>query len=269
MGRADDERYVSTTVFLSYVGLQTLLIGTFFFIPIGSWMATFWQVGVGWIFVDSVQERFFGAPPAPNLSDVFFLGLYPCLITGLAILVYRRGRDDEAGGLAASTAVSAVITIGMGLVAWELVIAPQAVGSGVTGLRIAVVTAYPMADLVLIALVLRLVLSGGLGNPAFGLRLASIFCFLGADIGWVVPFRTGEPLADATRRLLNATSLSAFALMGAAVCHPAFRQMAQPPGVPKRATRALMGSLAVSLLIAPAVLAVEAMLDRLYNAGGP
>ena len=292
---------VSSTVFLAYVGFQTLLIGAFFFIPIGSWLAAFWQLAVGWIasgfvlagarrfggnrksvwylfatglflnttgiLIDTLQEKLFGAPRAPNLSDLFFLGLYPCLIIGMAVLVYRRGRDDESGGLGASTAVSAIITVGMGLVAWELVIAPQDVASGVTALRIAVITAYPMADLVLIALVLRLVFAGGLGNPAFGLILASIFCFLGADIGWVVPFRTGEPLGDSARHLLAATSLSAFALMGAAVCHPAFRQMAQPPGVPKRPTPALMGSLAISLLIAPAVLAVEAVLDKLYSAG--
>ncbi len=294
---------MSSTIFLGYVAFQTLLIGTFFFMPTGSWVATIWQIAVGWIaagfvltgarrfggnrkavwylfaaglfmntcgiLVDYIWERYFGAPPSPNLSDAFFLSLYPCLIWGQAILVYRRGRDDEGGGVGASTTVSAIITIGMGLVAWELVIAPQAVAIGVTGMRIAVITAYPMADLVLIALVLRLVFSGGLSNPAFGLMLASIFCFLGADIGWVVPFRTGEPLGDSARHLLAATSLSAFALMGAAVCHPAFRYMAQPPAAVRRPSGALIGSLAVSLLIAPAVLAVEAILDRVYGAGGP
>ena len=141
------------------------------------------------------SAHFVAAPPSPSLADVFWLGLYPCLIAGLAVLVYRRSADDDAGGIVASTAISTVITIGMGLVAWELVIVPQAVLKDVSVARLLVVTAYPMGDLVLIALALRLRVLGRPEQP--GVRPAvrrPSSCFLGADMGWVRPLRTGEPL---------------------------------------------------------------------------
>jgi diguanylate cyclase len=282
--------------------MQALLIGAFWFLPTGSWVATVWQVGIGWlatgfvlgqalaarerpgvwylfalglflnasgILVEQVLERLSLGGTSPSLADGFWSGLYPCLIAGLAILVYRRSADDDAGWIVASTAISTVITIGMGLVAWELVIVPQAVLQDVTVVRLLVVTAYPMGDLVLIALALRLVFSVGLANPAFGLLFASILCFLGADMGWVVPLRTGEPLPEAIRHALAATSLSAYALLGAAACHGSFGVLIQvSQRGPSRPTAAMLGSLAVSLLIAPMVLAVEALLDKLYGAAG-
>jgi diguanylate cyclase len=286
-----------------YVAAQALLIGAFCFLPSDSWLATLWQVAIGWlaagliltrarsaetgrsgvfvlfglglflnasgILVEQVLERLFGEVPSPNLADAFWLGLYPCLIAGLAVLVYRRSADDDAGWIVASTAISTVITIGMGLVAWELVIVPQAVLRNISVTQLMVVTGYPMGDLVLIALALRLVFSGALLNPAFGFLLTSILCFLGADMGWVVPLRTGEPLAEPFRRALAATSLVAYVLLAAGVCHRAFPQLVQTSQRgPARPTPTMLGSLAVSLLIAPTVLAIEAILDKLYGAAG-
>ena len=294
---------MSSRLFTAYAAAQAILIGVFCFLPSGSWLATVWQVAIGWlatgfvlartrapelskgvwylfalglflnasgILVEQLLERYLAvAAPGPSLADAFYLGLFPCVIAGLAVLVYRRSADDDAGWIVASTAISTVITIGLGLVAWELVIVPQAVLEDVSVAQLMVVTAYPMGDLVLIALALRLVFSGGLGNPAFGLLFTSILCFLGADMGWVVPLRTGEPLSEAIRHVLAATSLAAYALLGAAACHRSFPELVQiSRRGPARPTPAMLGSLAVSLLIAPTVLAVEAVLDKLYGAAG-
>jgi diguanylate cyclase len=294
---------VSQRLFTAYAAAQAILIGIFCFLPSGSWLATCWQVAIGWLATGFVLARsrapelqskgvwylfalglFFNASgilvekllaghliaaPGPSLADAFWLGLYPCVTAGLAVVVYRRSADDDAGWIVASTAISTVITIGLGLVAWELVIVPQAVLEDVSVAQLMVVTAYPMGDLVLIALALRLVFSGGLSNPAFGLLFTAILCFLGADMGWVVPLRTGEPLPEAIRHVLAATSLAAFALLAAAACHRSFPDLVQiSRRGPSRPTPTMLGSLAVSLLIAPTVLAVEAVLDKLYGAVG-
>ena len=291
-------------LFASYAIAQALSLGVFFLLPPGTWAATFWQVAIGWvaaafalrqarqggegsraigylfgaglllndsgIFVEQILSHFFSAPASPNLADAFWLALYPCLITGLSIVVYRRSGDDDNDGIVASTAISTVITIGLGLVAWELVIVPKTVVQDVSVGQLLIVTAYPTGDLVLIALALRLLFSGTARSPAFLLLFASVLCFLGADMGWVAPLRTGEPLSAGVRQVLAATSLAAYCLMGAAVGHRSFPDLVQPSQRPgTRATPAMLGSLAVSLLIAPTVLAVEAILDKLYGAMGP
>ena len=287
-----------SSLFLVYLGVQAVLIVAFQFLPGGGWLHTSWQILVGWlaagfaasaalrlgerrmiwylfaaglflnssgILVEQILERFFGAPRSPNLADLFFLALYPFLIAGLAMLVYRRSGEEESGGLAAATGVSAVITIGLGLLAWEMVIAPQSVAPGVSTARLAIITAYPTGDLVLIALALRLLFTGVLGNPAFILMLLSIFCFLGADLGWAVSYRLDTAPKDSLRHLLTACSLTGFALMGAAACHPAFRELTRPSTASRRPASAVLGSLAVSMLIAPTVLALEALVDKLYG----
>jgi hypothetical protein len=283
-----------------YAAAQAVLIVGFLLLPTGTWLGTIIQVTSGllavalilsasrqtppgrrgiWqlfavglffnasgIFVEQIQERFFSAPRSPTVSDVFWLALYPCLIAGLATLVYRRSGEEDGGGVVASTAISTVITVGMGLVAWELVIVPQTVLKDVSTARMLVITAYPLGDLVLIALILRLVFSGGLSSPAFGALFLSIICFLVADMGWVLFHRGSEPLSEQTRHLLAATSLAAYALLGAAGGHRSFAELVRPPRVAARPSTAVVGALAVTLLVAPAVLAVEAIVDQLYGA---
>jgi hypothetical protein len=287
-------------LYVSYVGLQVLLIGGFFLLPEHSLIRVVWQVAVGWlaagfvlsevlrrrirdelvrvlfaigiflnaagILIEHLQDRAGVPVSSPHLADLFWLSLYPCLILALAIVVYRHSAFEDRDAMAAGTSVSTIITIGMGIVAWELIIVPQAASPDVSVMTVMVTSLYPMGDLVLLALILRLLLSGGAQNWAFRLMLAAVLCFLAADLGWVIPHRSGEPLPAAARHILMATSLGAFASLGAAVCHPAFREAAPLPGGGSRSAAAVWGTLAVSLLIAPAVLGIEALVDKLYGA---
>ncbi len=291
---------VSSRVFALYGGIQGVLILAFLMGAPGRWgvgvqVAVGW-IGAVWVLVGATRQQLPGRaiwvlfaggiflnasgllvervlselslPTAPgNPADLFYLGFFPCFITALGILVYRRSGNEEHDGIGVvlGTAISTMVTVAMGVIAWETIISPQT-EARVTFLNRVVVTAYPLGDLVVLALMVRLLLSGGLFNGAFLLMLASILCFLGADIGWAAT--NGVESSPLAGRLLHTASLVAYALPGAAVCHPGIRPVAAP-AVPDRSRNGptLWGSLAVSLLTAPIVLLVEALFDRVYGLG--
>src|SRR3712207_493899 len=91
-------------------------------------------------------------PPLPSVSDLLFLSFYPCAYVGLALLVRRNVREFHAslwldallGALAVTAVASAVLH--------------DAISVGIAGetLGIATTLAYPVGDMLLLALVTAL-----------------------------------------------------------------------------------------------------------------
>jgi hypothetical protein len=276
---------------------QALSIAAFFFIPVESWLHALWQVAVGWagaafvlvglrrfrpegtltwyalsasvflnasgLLVEVIGERFFGIYSTPSAADLFFLSLFPGLILGLGSLVYRRSAAEDLGALLINTFVCAMVSGALAIVAWEFIVWQTNTDSTLTIAKRMVVTAYPLGDLILIALVLRLVFAGGARNAAFVLMVVALCFFLGADIGWAGLLRSGKSPGNTGRHLLEMASMSAFALLGAAALHPAVKKFgrAEQPADPRlRALRWV--ALLVSILTAPGMLLAQALLDR-------
>jgi len=217
------------------------------------------------ILVEELLKKFMGVHTTPNGADIFWLALYPGFIVGLAMLVYRRSSSQETGTMVLSALMSAGFSVGLGLLAWEFIMWQQQ--SHITFLKRVVVTAYPLADLVVVALTLRLLFSGGSRSPALLLVVGSVGCFLAADVGWAVILRNGFEPSHAVWHLLEMSSMTAFALMGAAAAQPSMAEVAAPAS-PTRRRGALWATLAVSTLTAPAVILLEALLDRAYSVAG-
>lgn len=135
------------------------------FLPDEQWWLTAVQVGIGWaagaailagaarmprrerlpwwffaagvfcnstgIAVATVSDVWFALVDLPTPADPFFLGLYPAVACGLAVLIRRR--DPRTDGAALVDA--ATITTGFGLLAWVYVIAPGIWATRWTGWR--------------------------------------------------------------------------------------------------------------------------------------
>jgi hypothetical protein len=292
---------VRSKVLPAYAGAQVVLVGAFFFAPVEGWVHVLWQVAVGWLsaavlatsvsrfrirqglawyvvaaglflnagglLVDEILARRFNVTSSPNASDVCFLSLHAALIGALGWLAHRRGAQEDAGTLMRSTIMSAVFTIGVGLFAWESILW-QPGDHGFSVLRRVVVTAYPLAHLVIVTFVLRLIFSGGIRSPAFALIVASIACFVGADVAWAVFLRNGLTPSAQARHLLEMTSMSGFAVMGAAGCHPSLAEVAAAAAPATRPRPARWAALVLCALTAPALLLVEALLDSIYRVSG-
>src|SRR4029079_4697099 len=88
--------------------------------------------------------RFFGQPaPFPSIGDALYLMVYPFLIAGLVILVRHRnpGRDRPA------LIDALVITIGVAVLSWVFLMAPNASNADLTLAQKLTSIAYPLGDL--------------------------------------------------------------------------------------------------------------------------
>jgi diguanylate cyclase len=118
--------------------------------------------------------------------------------------------------------------------------------------------AYPVGDVLVLAMLVRLLIGGGARNPSFRLLTASMVVFLGGDAAWALINYVGWEPPSMVGRLLGAVFLVAYTCFGAAGLHPSMREVGQP--VPARDVRLnprLLALLAAASLIAPAILAFE------------
>src|SRR5207253_5004946 len=95
----------------------------------------------------------------------------------MLLLVKRRNpRRDPAALIDA-----AILTIGVGLLSWVFLIAPNIHLSGLSWLAKSVSVAYPLGDVLLLAAVIRLAVDTGRRTLSFGLLVGSIVCLLVTD----------------------------------------------------------------------------------------
>src|SRR4051812_40940263 len=117
-------------------------------------------------------------PPYPSISDALWLTFYPSSYVAFVLLVRRRMRDAQASlwldGLVAALAVTTVGEV--------LVFAPVIQTTGGSPLQVATDVAYPLADLLLLALVAGVfALSGWRPGPAWSLIGAGLAAMAAAD----------------------------------------------------------------------------------------
>jgi HPt (histidine-containing phosphotransfer) domain-containing protein len=273
--------------FRAYLVAQLTAIALMSVFPEDSWQSVVIRVLVGWSAAVSVllgirRHRPAGAPAfgafafgifvnvtgilverilatlnpddfPPTWADACWLAIYPALILGMALLIRRRGKTRDWSALVDTT----IITVGLGLLSWVFLIRPQATHIDTTLFGRAVLTAYPVGDLVVLALMVRLLLGGGSRAPAFGLVVAALVSLLWADLVWALVSRQGAAPGPALGRLLAMNYQLAYALVGASALHPSVRDIAQPQERPQRLNAGLLVGLAVASLIAPGLLMFE------------
>src|SRR6202030_23736 len=117
----------------------------------------------------------------PSIADFFYLARIPFMVAGLALIVrYRSGRNRAAviDALIVGTAVA--------LLMWVFLMKPYTVGG--IGLSVRITSlAYPMTDLMLVVLALRLIAGGGRQSASFRFLTAGLILLAGTDsyYGWL------------------------------------------------------------------------------------
>src|SRR5688572_905603 len=115
--------------------------------------------------------------PFPSLGDAAYLAVYPALMAGLLILQHRRTQRGDRG----SAIDAAIMTVGLALPSWIWLTAPYLHDHTLSTSGRLVSVAYPLADVLLLAVAVRLALDGGQRRPAFHLMSAAIVCLLVTD----------------------------------------------------------------------------------------
>jgi diguanylate cyclase (GGDEF)-like protein/PAS domain S-box-containing protein len=191
----------------------------------------------------------------PSFGDALYLAVYPALGAGMLVLVRRRNpRHDRAAVID-----SLILTLGIALISWVFLVAPNIHLSGLTLLEKAVSAAYPLADILLLAVAIRLAVDTGKRAPAFYLLAGSIVCLLAVDSAYTYALLTN---AYNHQLIYDAGWIAYYLLWGAAALHPSMRTL-EEPAVDARSTltplRLIL--LAGACLIAPGIRAWQSWGD--------
>jgi hypothetical protein len=287
----------------AHVVLQSLFVLGLWFVPAGGWAHAIWQtiagwccaavvlVGVrrfqpksapGWRFiaagmflsalgttVEMIAFRCCDVTTNPNAADAFWLALHLGLLIGLGLFVYHQAASEELGTNTLLTIACVLLNLFVGVFAWQAVVWRTDSDQGLTLANRFIVTLYPLADLMLMGLCCRLLLGGHFRTVSAMLLAASLVLFGGADLGWSDFLRSAALPDRQSAFLMEATSLVARGLLGAAALVPSVRQVVSAPeGAPPRLSALGWLGLLASALTAPLVLFLQAMLDRLYSLTG-
>jgi len=160
----------------------------------------------------------YGLEPFPSVADAFYLAVYPLF----AVALWKLG--DNSGNRDAAISDALMLGISAAVLGWALLIAPYVYDPELTLLQLLVSTAYPVADLMLVPLLLRLVFLHRMRIRAHQLLLIGMLAYFAADLlyahgnstGWYVPGGFTDSLW-----------LIAYALFVAAVWHPSASRVPQ------------------------------------------
>ena len=201
-----------------------------------------------WNYYEVVLHR---SVPFPAAPDIFYLAGYPLVAAGLVLFIRHRapGRDRS------SLIDAGIVTTGLALLVWTYLSAPYAHDSSLSLAGRIVSVAYPLADVLLIAVLARLLVTPGSRERSQFLLLGFLVFTLGADIVYSLlalfsTYNTGD--------LVDAGWLAAYVLVGAAALHPSMARLSTPVPQPTPVVRRRrLVLLALASLVAPAILAIE------------
>ncbi|OJF11998.1 hypothetical protein BG844_23070 [Couchioplanes caeruleus subsp. caeruleus] len=186
-------------------------------------------------------------PPAANL---LYLSQYVLVAVGLVRLIRRRSPQRNTAALVDT----AILAVGAAVLWWVFLIHPTVTAPDINILDRIAATAYPVMDLCVLTVAIRLMLSGGVRQRAYHLLLA----FLGMNL-----------FGDTTYGLLTLTGsfedgnwpdafwLLGYVALGAAGLHPSMRHVGDPADVRSGATPYRVVLLGFATAMAPAVLVVQ------------
>jgi signal transduction histidine kinase len=278
---APTSREMRGTAWRLYLGIGALATGAYYLLPdgpravlnvvVGTSAAAAIAAGVRWhrpgrrpawwliataqgLFVAgdalfSINELVLKIEPFPSLADALYLAGYPVLAAGLALLALSRTVGRDWAGLTDA----AVIAIGFGLLSWVLVMVPYFNDPSLTMVELLVSLAYPVGDVLLLALAARLATTPGRRTAASRLLIANLAVTMAADTLFSVLALSGAPTA-----VTDGMYLVAYLLLGAAGLHPSMAGLSEPARRRQaRLGRGRLLAMGAAALVAPALLIVQ------------
>jgi signal transduction histidine kinase len=203
--------------------------------------------------------------PYPSVADGFYLACYLLLAAGLLLLVRGRvpGRDW------ASLIEATIIATGVGMLSWVFLIGPNVRVPGLALPQRLVSIAYPLCDVLLLAVAVRLWRTGGHSTAASRLLALGLAALLVGDTVYGLSLLAGDWQVGGP---VDAVWVLYYVGLGLAALHPSMVSLSEPTSVSTRLTRSRLASLAGASLMAPAVLVVQAVrgepIDVAVIAGG-
>jgi hypothetical protein len=194
--------------------------------------------------------------PFPSFADGFYLAEYPLTAVGLLIFIWWRTPDRDRRSLIDAL----TLTVGLALLSWIYLILPYVHNPQLSWLQKSVAIAYPLGDVLLLAMIVRLIVPGTARTRSVQLLILGIVGMLASDVSFGAIQLYGSFHNGTVLDLGWAVFYTAW---GAAALHPSMSELTQPvarlPAVtsPFRLTVLMLAS-----LIAPVVLFVQSVTGR-------
>lgn len=181
---------------------------------------TAWVVGdslFGWYEV--VRD----VAPFPSVADVAYLVAYPLLAAGIFLFIRRGVRTHDTRALIDS----GIVVVGLGVVSWAWIAQPMFETTGVPVLDRTIAVAYPVGDILLMAMLVRLVASPGPVSMALRLLAGAVLAQIVADTA------LAAGVADSWQygAGLDLFWLASYILWGASALHPDMDRICQRHGL--------------------------------------
>jgi diguanylate cyclase (GGDEF)-like protein/PAS domain S-box-containing protein len=198
-----------------------------------------------------------GTPlPFPSYADVLYLSTYPLYAAGLLIFIWWRTPDRDRRSLIDAL----TLTAGLALLSWIYLVLPNVHTPGLTWLQKSVAIAYPLGDVLVLAMLARLL------APRTGRSRCVQFLTMGA-VGLLVS-DVSYGLIELHGTFHNGTVVDlgwalCYSGWGAAALHPTMTKLTEPVTRQRaEVSRVRLIVLMLASLIAPVVLFTESFRFR-------
>jgi diguanylate cyclase (GGDEF)-like protein/PAS domain S-box-containing protein len=186
--------------------------------------------------------------PFPSFADVLYLSTFPLYAVGLVTLIHYRTPDRDRRSLIDAL----TLTAGLALLSWTFLIRPYVHNPELSGMQKIVAIAYPLGDVLLLALLARLLAPGRSGNRSVELLALGATACLVSDVAFGAVQLHGT-FRDGT--IVDLGWAIFYSAWGAAALDPSMARLTDP--VPRQQVEVSPARLAVLMLaslIAPIVL---------------
>jgi diguanylate cyclase (GGDEF)-like protein/PAS domain S-box-containing protein len=189
--------------------------------------------------------------PFPSFADVLYLVTYPLYAAGLLVFIWWRTPDRDRRSLIDAL----TLTVGLALLSWIYLILPYVHNPGLSWLDKSVSIAYPLGDVLTLAMLARLLVSGTARSRSVHLLTVGTAGMLASDVSFGLlqlhgSFRSGT--------IVDLGWAFFYGAWGAAALHPSMSELTQPVARQAAETSTLrLTVLMLASLIAPAVLFVQ------------
>jgi diguanylate cyclase (GGDEF)-like protein/PAS domain S-box-containing protein len=199
--------------------------------------------------------------PFPSFIDAIYITMYPVLAIGLLLLARAR----VPGGNRASLIDALTVTLGIGLLSWIFLIGPNVRAPGGMLVRLTS-AAYPLGDVLVLAMLAHLWSAGGFRNASGRLlAIGALGALVSDSLYGLANLHPAWDWSDGN--LIDLGWIVFYACWGAAALHPSMRELSEPRrAAPPRTTRTRLMLLAAVSLIAPSVLLIETLLGNPVDA---
>jgi diguanylate cyclase (GGDEF)-like protein/PAS domain S-box-containing protein len=213
---------------------------------------------VSFLVASSIQHR---PLPFPSYADVLYLLTYPLVAAGLLIFIRDRNPDRDRR----SVIDALTLTVGLGLISWMYLILPYVHNPQLSWLQKLVSIAYPLSDVLVLAVMARLLAPGTGRSRSFQLLILGTTGELVSD-AWFGGLQLYGTFHNGTVVDLGWAIL--YGAWGAAALHPTMTQLTEPASRQRpQASPSRLLVLMLASLIAPAVLFIQSLRHRNYDDG--